>query len=223
MRAQLIISDNPWDYNDRKATRKDNPAKAPKFGIGVQRRYTNGVIKTEDLCKLPVPQISTSNVYHFMWTTAAHLPDSLRVMEAWGLKYRTVAFVWEKIGVHEDPENDDGVIVANPGSYTLSNAEFLLLGRPHKAKCWHDSSSGCAKLRQVVRAPRIYGPDGKIIHSRKPDIFFELIERWLFPQKIGIALELFATQPRPGWVCLGGDVTGNDIREDLRTFASRGY
>ena len=31
-----------------------------------------------------------------MWTTDAHIPDAIEVMSAWGFKYKTVAFIWNK-------------------------------------------------------------------------------------------------------------------------------
>ena len=48
------------------------------------------------------------------------------------------------------------------------------------------------------------------MHSRKPARVHQDIARWA-----GAGVELFATQPTEGWRCLGYDVTGRDIREDL--------
>ena len=56
-------------------------------------------------------------------------------------------------------------------------------------------------------------------HSEKPEAIQSEIERLVH----GPYLEMFARRARPGWtlrqaqgrLCIGGDVTGRDIREDL--------
>ena len=48
-------------------------------------------------------------------------------------------------------------------------------------------------------------------HCAKPEAIQDEIKR-LVP---GPYLEMFARRPRPGWTCIGGEVTGRDIREDL--------
>lgn len=61
---------------------------------------------------------------------------------------------------------------------------------------------------------------GKIAHSRKPEEFQDRLDRWLDPY-IGdfTKIELFATRQRPGWLCLGHELSGRDIRDELRELA----
>lgn len=58
-------------------------------------------------------------------------------------------------------------------------------------------------------------------HSRKPEIIQDRIER-LFPLRPeqGYYLEMFARRLRPGWVCLGNEISGRDIRADLQGLAT---
>ena len=50
-------------------------------------------------------------------------------------------------------------------------------------------------------------------HSRKPDIVRERIVELVgdLPRA-----ELFARQTYPGWVCVGDEIDGRDIRDSLR-------
>ena len=43
-------------------------------------------------------KIDKKNAALLLWTTDAHMEHALRVMAAWGFKYKTIAFVWIKMG-----------------------------------------------------------------------------------------------------------------------------
>lgn len=82
---------------------------------------------------------------------------------------------------------------------------------------WENPLAHCF-CRQCVR--------GKIASSRKPEEFQDLLDKWFDPYLEGYSkVELFATRQRESrgspnpWICLGYDVTGNDIREDLSSLA----
>lgn len=217
--VRVLLADPAWQFNDRKATRKDNPAGKPKFGLGVARRYGMGVQQTSDIEALGtlIKSVIAPDCYCFMWCTCSHLPDAIKVLEAWGFKYRTVAFAWVKT------TSKSGEWFKGPGSYVPGNLEIVLLGRPKKCKLWHTNKG--TKPFQIVCAPQERDLNAKghpIIHSRKPADVHERIESWLGHQ-IGdhAMLELYAREKRPGWVCLGGDVTGRDLAQDLADYACR--
>ena len=48
---------------------------------------------TKDICDLQVP--SAENALLFLWVTNTHVPDALKVIDAWGFRYLTY-FVWVK-------------------------------------------------------------------------------------------------------------------------------
>jgi N6-adenosine-specific RNA methylase IME4 len=121
------------------------------------------------------------------------LPESLRVIHAWGFRYKTVAFVWLK-------QNRKALTWRTGlGFWTRSNAEVCLLatrGRPQR----RDNT-----IHQFIITPTE-------AHSKKPDEVRDKIVRLLgdIPR-----VELFARQTPPGW-----DVWGNEVNNtfDLRTF-----
>lgn len=221
MKFQHILADCAWHYNDRRAVRKDNPSKKPKFGIGVARRYTT--MKTEDIAKLPVGDLAAEVCHLHLWTTGTHLPDALFVMGQWGFKFKTIERVWVKlnkkrgVGLLLDVVNKflsskrkglatvgrflAWLVFFGPGFYTGSNIELVLLGTTKKVHTPVDKT-----VPQLIFAPV------SDIHSRKPYDVHEGIEAQ-YPNQSYI--ELFATEERPGWVCLGDAIDGRRLQETI--------
>ncbi|EKC62345.1 adenine-specific DNA methyltransferase, partial [human gut metagenome] len=50
----------------------------------------------EELCALPVADLAAPDSALFLWATFPQLPEALRLIEAWGFTYKSVAFVWLK-------------------------------------------------------------------------------------------------------------------------------
>lgn len=86
---QIIYANPPWYFENRMYSSNKNDRQRE-----ILRTYQ--VMKTEDICKLPIKSIADENCVLFIWTTDAHLPDCLKVISAWGFKYRTIAFIWQK-------------------------------------------------------------------------------------------------------------------------------
>lgn len=228
MKYRVILADPPWQFNDRRETRRDNPARAAKFGTGVQRRYSAGTMPQDVLCSLGplIQSIAAPDAYLFLWVCESQPYAHIELAEAWGFRLINTAFAWVKTNLRS------GTPHFGTGKYTAGNIERCLLARNNtarSAKCWHDSSSGCYKPRQVVMESHPRDQNGKIIHSRKPATIHREIEKWLggcidgmgmsdYLTAMGM-LELFATQCRPGWTTLGHALSGNDIADDLRELA----
>jgi N6-adenosine-specific RNA methylase IME4 len=203
--ARIVIADPPWSYRNRHDTRGKS-----RFGRGVATRYSRGVMTIDDLCALGplVEAACASDAYLFLWATPPTMPDAIRLLEAWGFRYVSIAFYWTKL-------YPSGAPFFGPGRYVPANVEPVLLGV--RGRCWHTNRG--PKPLQEIRAPHPRD-GGRIIHSRKPDALHERIETWLGPQRgDSDMLELFATRPRAGWACYGYDVTGSDIRDDLAAHA----
>ena len=120
----------------------------------------------------------------FMWVTSPHQDQAIELMQAWGFKYITVAFVWDKVRV-------------NPGSYTMSQGELVLLGKRGKIP----QPRGARNVRQYFKSKRT-------AHSEKPAEIAERIVR-MFPHHR--RLELFARKRVDGWDCHGNQVDA-DVR-----------
>ena len=125
------------------------------------------------------------------WTTltwlAATFPqlnEAFRVIDAWGFKYKTLAFLWLK----QNRKADSWFY--GMGFWTRSNAEVCLLatrGRPKRQ---------CAGIHQFVISHIEQ-------HSKKPDEVRDKIVKLMGDQP---RVELFARQKTPGW-----DVWGNEV------------
>jgi N6-adenosine-specific RNA methylase IME4 len=179
---QVILADPAWKYRD---DRKNDPGYA---GI------TYDVMSTKDICALPVKEITDDNCMLFMWTTMPMLPDALEVMKAWGFKYKTCAFAWEKL----NPRSLTPAYLM--GQYTMGSMEICLLGtRGHPKRI-------CKNVKQLVRAPRTG-------HSKKPE---EVRQRIVELCGDVPRIELFARDCAPGWECLGNGIDGKDIREAIK-------
>lgn len=77
-----FVADPPWRYGNT-STRG-----------AAENHY--GTMSIEELCALDVvPTHAADNAHLYLWTTAGHLPEAFKVMEAWGFEYKTY-LVWVK-------------------------------------------------------------------------------------------------------------------------------
>ena len=136
----------------------------------------------DEIKKLDVP--SAKDSVCFMWTTDAHLKEAIEVMESWGFKYKTIAFVWVK-------KYESGSLVYNFAPYTLKSCEICILGIKGKMGKYKKVNN----VKQLVEAVRTK-------HSKKPDEVRTRIETLYgnLPR-----IELFAREKIVGW-----DYWGND-------------
>lgn len=175
---EIIYADPPWFYNAR-----NNPD--TKFSRGVHSYYP--VMKTKEICELPVKEIADDNCALILWVTFPRLKDGLLVMESWGFRYVTVAFNWFKT-------NADGTPFFGIGYYSKSNTEIALLGVKGKMK------PASNYVSQVIVSQ-------KEQHSKKPDIVrTKIVELFGDIPRI----ELFAREKANGW-----DAWGNEIESDI--------
>ena len=181
---QIIYADPPWFYNKRNLFNKDG--KRNNFAWGATNHYP--VMKTEDICNLPVKEIADYNCVLFLWATFPRLQDAMQVIEAWGFKYITVAFVWVKT------TKDGRIRMDGLGNYTMSNCEICLIGK--KGKISRQSTG----IKQIILHQ-------KMKHSQKP-----IEARYRIVKLMGNVprIELFAREKTPGW-----DVWGNEVESDI--------
>lgn len=162
----IIYADPPWDYNGKLQFDMSKNLFISTSGF----KYPT--LKIEKMMEIPIQKIAKDDCLLFMWTTNPHLSQAIELGESWGFKYRTVAFIWDKM-------------VHNPGKYTLSNCEMCLVFKHGRIP----TPRGARNIRQMVRTPR-----GK--HSEKPIQVMEGIKA-MFPYQKHI--ELFARKKVKGW------------------------
>ena len=177
MKYDIIYADPPWDYKGQK---QHAGASGPTTG-GAIAHYPTMVLK--DLKQLPIANLCNDNALLFMWTSSPHLDQAIDLMPAWGFKYVTVAFVWDKMRV-------------NPGYYTMSQCELVILGKRGKIP----TPRGQRNVHQYVQQKR-----GR--HSAKPNEIRKRIVEMFPTQK---KLELFARVKTDGWHTWGNEIE-NDI------------
>ena len=171
----IIYADPPWRYEQRKVQ-----------GAAENHYPTMSI---DELCALPVPELAAKDCALFLWATFPQLPEALRLIHAWGFRYKTVAFVWLKRN-RKSPSWFYGM-----GYWTRANAEICLLatrGRPKRA---------ARDVKQVILSHVER-------HSQKPEEARRRIEALMgdVPR-----IELFARASPPGW-----DVWGNEVASDIR-------
>jgi len=181
MKYQIIYADLPWQYDDK--------CHAGKRGV----EYKYNVIPVKDAQNLPVAQVASDDSALFMWATCPHFPDALAVMEAWGYKYKTIAFTWVKTN------KKSFTLHWGMGNWTRANAEHVLLGIKGKPKRIHKG------VHSVIIRP-VLG------HSCKPpEVRHQIVKLMGDVPRI----ELFARERVPGWDAIGDAIDGMDIRESL--------
>ncbi|MGI9229925.1 MAG: MT-A70 family methyltransferase [Gammaproteobacteria bacterium] len=174
---KIIYADPPWLYGFY--GNKGRKVSDPKYKVAPYEG-----MNIEDIKQLPVKELAEKNSVLLMWITFPCLDWAKDVIEAWGFKYKTVAFTWVK------RNKTGGGYFTGLGNYTRANAEICLLATRGK---------GCKvqnrTISQIVDTP-------VSAHSKKPDVIRKKIIK-LFGDLSRI--ELFARTPIHGW-----DVWGND-------------
>lgn len=182
---QIIYADPPWSYND----------KMSGHSFSLDHEY-----ETQDLewiKKLKVQEIADDNCVLFLWAVSPLLPEAFEVMESWGFKFKTVAFVWSK-------RYKNGDAVSNLGRWTMGNVEMCLLGtKGHPKRIRND-------IKQLVE-------DYRAEHSRKPDsirnfiveLMGDLPRIELFARDNGDK-NLWGENRLDGW-----DTFGNEVKSDI--------
>lgn len=199
--AKVIVMDNPTPYATWSAKGK---ARSP------ENHYP--VMSWDELDGLGglVNEVAAPDCALFYWVTWPNLFLSGAIPTRWGWQYSTGGFVWAKTNrktcanmFFNDITSDSHWFMGN-GYTTRANTEpclYFRRGNPQQKS---------KSVRQLI-----VSPVGR--HSAKPDKFYTSIER-LFD---GPYIELFARKPRPGWVTLGNEIDGLDIRVALTALIER--
>jgi len=172
---QIIYADPPWEYDSSRCIAENSC-----LSKNEKKLYQSMTLK--EICKLPVKNITAKNCLLFLWVTGPKLKESFKVISAWGFRYATVAFVWEKIK-------------PTPGYYTLSSTEFCLISR-----------RGKIPINRGKRNVRQFYSEKKSVHSKKPDGIRLLIND-MFPKASKI--ELFSRDHHSGWDVWGNETPNN--------------
>ncbi len=169
---QIIYADPPWKYKDRLNLQNEGSA------------LHYNTMNIDDICRLPIKNISDKNCILFIWVTMPMLEEVFKVITAWGFKYKTCGFCWIKT----NPKSK--TIFKGIGRWVMGNAEICLLatkGKPQRI---------VKNIHQIVMSER-----GK--HSKKPNEVRERIVKLMgdIPR-----IELFAREKVIGWDSWGDEI-----------------
>lgn len=182
---KIIYADPPWKYSDRRCN-------------GNADGHYN-TMKLEDICKLPIKQISEKDCVLFLWVTYPMMEEGLKLIKDWGFTYKSIAFQWIKL-------NKKGIgYFFGLGRWTRGNTEPCLIavkGKPQRVS---------ASVSQLI-----FSSLQK--HSQKPDEAREKIIKLMgdLPR-----IELFARQQYQGWDCWGNEV--KEIKDQIYETEAAAY
>lgn len=157
----VILADPPWRYDNS--------------GLSTSAESQYPTMSLDEICSLPIYELSEDTTVLFLWATNPLLPEALKVIDAWGFQYKT-NLVWIKGSS------------AGLGWFEKSAHEILMIAvrenTPHPKE-----------------RPVSYFEEARTIHSKKPERAYEIIES-MYP---GNKIELFARNARPGWDFWGNE------------------
>ncbi|MBZ9763555.1 S-adenosylmethionine-binding protein [Mesorhizobium sp. CA8] len=186
-RFHTVLADPPWRFTNRTG----------KVAPEHRRLSRYETMTTDDICALPVAELTLQPAHLYLWVPNALLPDGLEVMRSWGFEYKS-NIVWHKV------RKDGGSDGRGVGFYFRNVTELLLFGVRGKN----------ARTEAPGRSQVNYLSSRKREHSRKPDEQYELIESC----SKGPYLELFARGTRPKWTYWGNQAD-EDYKPTWKTYA----
>lgn len=186
-RFGTILADPPWQFTN----------KTGKVAPEHKRLSRYGTMKLDEICSLPLSEISAATSHLYLWCPNAMLPDGLAVMKAWGFTYKS-NIVWHKI------RKDGGSDGRGVGFYFRNVTELILFGV--RGKNARTLAPGRRQVNMIETRKRE--------HSRKPDEQYDLIEAC----SPGPFIELFGRGPRKGWSTWGNQA--DDYKPTWKTYSN---
>lgn len=167
----IIMADPPWDFalHSTKGGQKS-----------AQKHYR--CLPIDEIAAFPVQDLAAEHCALLLWGTAPMLAQQIRVMDAWGFRYKT-EMVWRKVTLN-------GKQTFGPGYIVRGSHEPILIG-----------TRGAPKF--VAKNIRSCFDGVRREHSRKPEEAYALAERMLPKAR---RVELFSRTDRPGWETWGEEV-----------------
>lgn len=174
----------------------DNRRTGGSLTSGAEAQYQT--MTREDLLALPVQSVLAADAAAFLW-----VPTSLKfshggpTLAAWGFRYVGTVY-WAKAY---------GGKRMGMGFWFRNQVEELLFGVRGDLKPFR------CQLPNLITSPALE-------HSAKPAEFHRRIEAATGEPFYSKNLELFGRRKVPGWTVTGLEVTGRDVRDDLRRLAA---
>jgi N6-adenosine-specific RNA methylase IME4 len=191
----VIYADPPWSYENKKT--------GGSMESGADDKYLTMTI--EQICNMPIKPLLEKDCILFMWAVVPMMPEAMRVVEAWGFKYKTM-LTWRKI------------MSRGLGYWFRGQCEHLLVATKGSPKAFRQQVCNFFESEYDPADDHVHQHKvGK--HSQKPHYFRELITKAVkvsfeHPKK----LELFARSRNgffPDYEYEGWDVYGNQVNGSI--------
>ncbi len=173
---RVWLIDFPWRYAQAQPSKTSASTRYPTMGVKEGIAMGN-----------MVRAHTTRHAVAFWWVTAPMLyyatdpdkgPDPFRIMRAWGFEPKTGG-VWDKV-------------LHNFGHYLSIRHEHLLIA----------TRGSCTPDRPTPMLDSVFTERKSDVHSEKPKLVYKMIERLYDGQRC----EMFAREPRKGWVSYGNQI-----------------
>lgn len=230
----IILADCPWSFR----------VWSKPTGSGRSAESYYPTMTLEDLKSLDVDSVASDNCVLFLWATCPNLKEAFEVLDAWGFEYKTIGFNWCKTNKKQTEKLFWGL-----GYWSRANSELCLLatrGKPkrvsksvHQVLWEHEEDFGLFDLIDLINLyeePLDLGEKTDVNieipwealtesivrpiqeHSQKPP---EIKNRIIELMGDLPRLEMFAREETPGWISIGNEIDGKDIRDSLAALAAQ--
>lgn len=192
----IIMADPPWPYDSPRAL-VGNGGRGSKGASTIVQVDVNSHYETmnlDDIKAMPIASIAAKDACLLLWTTNPFLADgsAVDVVRSWGFAPKSVV-TWAKV------QADLKTPSMKTGHWFRSASEHFIFATR-------------GRLQRPVNFPAMptWQPHPRLPHSRKPDLFFNLVEKL----SDGPCIELFARgAPRsPRWVVWGNQAGDKNFR-----------
>jgi len=182
----IIYADPAWDMGYVKGGKTQGSVKG-----GEPLPYST--MTDKEIMEMPIKDITADNAFLFLWVTDNRIPIVADIMQAWGFKYNSIAFIWNKIS------KCNTKVRTTLTPYTRRSCEYCFLGTRGKTK---EMVKDHYVLQHIAWASQTRK------HSVKPPEVAERIVKLCgdLPR-----LELFARQNIQGWDAWGNEVENSVI------------
>lgn len=185
-----LIVDPPWPYTTKITDKR-------------VRGFSGEHYRAMSIDQLADLDIGRLGSHLFLWTTVAYTEDAFELVRDWGFIPVTMIF-WVKAKQYMQIMGERKGFVPNYGTghWFRGVVEPIIVAKKPKAAS--------------IRSPYIGLIAKNMRHSKKPDSLHQLIEKT--PKYPAPYIELFAREEQPNWICLGSDISGNDIVDDIASY-----
>jgi N6-adenosine-specific RNA methylase IME4 len=188
---RVVVADPPWPFGD----------KLPGAGRGAAKNYDvldTAYIRAGRFVGGELLSHVADDAYLFLWRVSAGsgideltlAEEAYEVARHWGFAPKT-EIVWRK-------QTKNGARHFGMGWHVRNEHETCIVATRGKVEPLVHN------IRSVFDAVAPSGANGRALHSAKPEEFYsEIVEK----MRGGPYLELFARRRRPGWTCVGRQLT----------------